>query len=173
MTTWSRWLVIFLIAVGCAVSAKAETVTGKVVRVIDGDTVVILVAGHDQQKIRLAGIDAPEKNQPFGNRSKQSLSEKIFSQEVYVVIETIDRYQRRVGAIYLGDRWINREMVAEGWAWWYRRYSSSRELSAAEEHARFAKMGLWQYSAPEPPWEFRYREKRVAQSKHTDLQEKE
>lgn len=173
MKAWMRWLPLLFVMTLAATAISAQTVTGRVVRVSDGDTITILVNGHDQQKIRLAGIDAPEKKQPFGARARQALSEKVFGKDVGVVVETTDRYHRRVAAVYLDNRWINCEMVSEGWAWWYRRYSTSKELNAAEDRARASKSGLWQDSAPEPPWEFRSREKEVAKSRHTTLPEKE
>jgi endonuclease YncB( thermonuclease family) len=139
----------------CSLVCSAQTFTGRVVGVADGDTVTVLIESNRTQKIRLAGIDAPEKKQAFGSRAKQALSDKIFNRTVTVVSNSTDRYHRWVCDIHLEDRWINREMVAEGWAWWYRQYSTSEILAQAEIDAQTQKKGLWADPQPQPPWNFR------------------
>ena len=134
----------------------SETLTGKVVSILDGDTIILLDHDKNQRKIRLAGIDEPEKNQDFGTQTKKNLSNKIFGKKVEVKIQTTDRYGRFVGNIYLNNRWINLEMVQEGFAWHYKRYSSDHELARAEKHARDFRLGLWRDKYPVPPWEFRH-----------------
>jgi micrococcal nuclease len=146
---WLSWSLV------CA----AQTFTGRVVGVADGDTVTVLLEGNRPQKIRLAGIDAPEKNQAFGSRAKQALSEKIFNRTVTVVSNSTDRYRRWVCDIHFEDRWINREMIAEGWAWWYHQYSTSKILAQAETDAHAQKRGLWSDAQPQPPWDFRRKTK--------------
>ena len=94
----------------------AQSLTGRVVSVADGDTVTILTPGRQQVKIRLGQIDAPEKAQPFGQRSKQSLSDLIFGKEVRVQVETTDRYGRTVGRIFQDNLDINLEQVKRGMA---------------------------------------------------------
>ena len=132
------------------------TYTGKVISIADGDTLRILYR-DGQLKIRLADIDTPERKQPWGTRAKQALSDKLFGQVVNVVEIDRDRYGRIVGRIYLDGRDINREMVAEGHAWVYRKYMRDETLLADEAAARDAGLGLW--SLPEaqrvPPWEWR------------------
>lgn len=140
---------------------QAEIIHGKVVAVLDGDTITVLDAEHVQHKIRLAGIDAPEKSQPYGQRSKQSLSDLVFSRQVDVHSEKRDRYGREIGKVMLGDDDVNLEQVRRGMAWFYRQYQ--QELStedrerygAAEQQAQTAKVGLWGGSLPQPPWEYR------------------
>lgn len=127
---------------------------GRVIKITDGDTVTVLV-GKTQHRIRLAGIDAPEKKQSFGTQSKKALGDKIFGVDVKIVWKKRDLYNRIVGDIYLDDRWINKEMIQDGWAWHYRQFSKSSELAKAETEARSAKKGLWADAAPTPPWEFR------------------
>jgi len=127
----------------------------KVVGIADGDTCTVLNSENQQIKIRLAGIDCPESSQAFGTRAKQALSDKIFGQMVEVKEQDKDRYGRTVADLYLGARWINLEMVQNGFAWHYKAYSKDARLTAAEEAARLAKLGLWADRAPVPPWDFR------------------
>ena len=137
---------------------------GKVIGISDGDTITILTSNKEQIKIRLAEIDAPESNQPYGKRSKQLLSELVFNKNVLVKKETIDRYKRIVGRVYIGDVYVNAAMIEAGGAWVYRKYATDASLFILEEKARKAKIGLW--GLPEaqqmPPWEWR-RLKRIAQ----------
>jgi micrococcal nuclease len=127
----------------------------KVISIIDGDTIHVLVADKQDVKIRLSGIDAPEQQQPFSKQSEQALSDKILGQTVEVKAHDTDRYGRTVADVFLGDRWINLEMVADGWSWHYVAYSSDRRLAEAEQKARKKKAGLWADRNPVPPWKFR------------------
>jgi endonuclease YncB( thermonuclease family) len=131
-----------------------QTITGKVVSITDGDTVKVL-QGSEQFKIRLNRIDCPEKKQAYGTKSKTALSEKIFGKEVRIEYQKKDKYGRILGDVYQGERWINKEMIAEGWAWHYRYFDKSKELEQAEKQAREKKNGLWADKEPIPPWEFR------------------
>lgn len=157
-----RLVVLLAIALfignGCSTPAvePGQIIAGNVVGVHDGDTITLLVGTNQQIRIRLAEIDAPELGQSFGKRSKQALSSKVFGKAIQAKVVDQDRYGRTVGEIFLGNRWINREMVAEGWAWQYRRYSKSQELAKAEEMAKEKKLGVWSDSNPIPPWEFRH-----------------
>ena len=102
-----------------SLNSLAEELSGKVVGITDGDTLTLLV-DQNQYKIRLAEIDTPEKGQPWGSRATQALAEKVFKAEISVEVVDVDRYGRTVGRIWLGERDINRELVAEGHAWVYR-----------------------------------------------------
>jgi endonuclease YncB( thermonuclease family) len=135
--------------------------TGKVVKVADEDTITVLV-DDVQHRIRLAGIDAPESKQAFGTKAKKILADKVFGKEVKVVWRTRDRYKRIIGDIYLGDCWLNLEMVEEGYAWHYVYFSKDRRLAKAEKEAKDNKRGLWVDPDPTPPWEFRKMKKRAA-----------
>ena len=97
-------------------SAAAETFTGKVVGVTDGDTITVLVAERPI-KVRLAEIDTPERGQPWASRAKQALSDKVYREQAEVRVVDTDRYARTVGHVWIGDRHINREMVRDGHAW--------------------------------------------------------
>jgi len=132
-----------------------EKIEGKVVRVVDGDTLVLL-ADKTQYKIRLDGIDAPEKDQPFGNQSKKALSDKVYGKTVRMLSRGQDKYGRTLGIIY-ADGCVNTAMVREGWAWHYKEYSDNKTLAKAEEEARAAKAGLWADAHPIAPWDWRHK----------------
>jgi len=144
---------LFLLLI--AATVHADEIRGKVVSIADGDTITVLDAEKVQHKIRLEGIDAPEKGQAFGTNAKEKMSELVGEKDVVVTWEKKDRYGRILGDVHLGDRHINLEMVQEGLAWHYKQYSKSKELAEAEDVARKAKKGLWGDKSPEPPWEFR------------------
>ena len=157
---------LLLVAAGPALAAKpGPPVDGKVVKITDGDTLTVLDGSKVQHKIRLAGIDAPEKGQPFGTKARENLAGKVFGQAVHVEVIDADRYRREVGRIYLGKRFINAEMVADGFAWRYPQYDKPGEFTAAETDAREHHRGLWADKDPVPPWEWR-KMKRQSQSDH-------
>ena len=156
---WPISTLALLLALACA--ANAETVTGRVVGVADGDTITVLDTDKVQHKIRLAGIDAPEKKQPFGNRSKESLSELAFDKTVAVETSKRDRYGRQIGKVLVNGRDVNLVQVERGMAWFYRKYrreqspNDQRLYEAAEDAAKAGKRGLWREADPVAPWEFR------------------
>jgi micrococcal nuclease len=125
-----------------------------VISISDGDTITVL-QNNEEKKVRLSDIDAPEKNQPFGTKSKNILANKIFKKEVKIVYSKKDGFGRILGQVYLGDRFINKEMVEEGFAWHYSQFSKSSEIALAQEKAKKEKLGLWVDSNPIQPWEFR------------------
>jgi endonuclease YncB( thermonuclease family) len=148
--------VVLLLVASPTFGAKPHyTLTGKVVAIADGDTLTILDESKTQHKIRLAGIDAPEKAQPFGTKARENLAAKVFGQNVRVDVIDVDRYHREVGRIYLGNRFANMEMVADGFAWRYVQYDKPGEFTAAEADAREHRRGLWVDANPVPPWEWR------------------
>lgn len=129
---------------------------GPVVAVLDGDTMDVLVE-RKPVRVRLAEIDAPEKGQPFGTRSRQALAASVHGQQVTVITVGNDRYGRVIGTLYLDGQNINRMMVAEGWAWAYRKYVVDRSLFDVEAEAKAASRGLWATPDPVAPWEWRRR----------------
>ena len=137
--------------------ADTPNVIGKVVAVKDGDSIIVLDARNTQQDVRLVASDAPEHDQAFGTRSKQALSAKIFGKQVWIQWTERDKHDRILGKVMLGKRWINREMIAEGYAWHYKQYSSDPELAKAENTGRARKLGLWADPHAEAPWDFRHR----------------
>ena len=138
--------------------AAADTLTGKVVRIADGDTVTILV-GSNQVRVRLFGIDAPERGQDYSRKSKEALADLVFDKEVRVVVHDKDRYGRTVGDIYIGGLLVNEKMIKDGWAWNYAHYSKSKHYAELEREAREAKRGLWAGKNPIPPWDYRAQER--------------
>lgn len=150
-----RSIVLFLIIFSGSVYS-ANHIEGRVVGVHDGDTLTLLVAGNQTVKIRLAQIDAPESDQAFGQRSKQSLSSMAFSRNVVVEKETVDRYGRIVGTVFVGDLNVNRKQIEQGMAWVYRKYAHDKTLVQIEDNARQARAGLWGDPNPVPPWEYRH-----------------
>jgi len=143
----------------------ASTLQGRVVGIADGDTVTVLDASNIQWKIRLMGIDAPEKKQAFGNRSKQYLSDLVYNKQVTVEYSKKDRYGRTVGKVVVDGVDANFEQVKAGMAWHYKKYQNEQtdddrlRYAQAEERARAEKRGLWIDAEPTPPWDFRKRGK--------------
>ena len=135
--------------------AVAKEIVGRVVGVSDGDTLTILVNGREQIKVRLAEIDAPEKSQPFGQRSKQSLSDLCFGKSAVLQKTDTDRYGRTVAKVHCAGMNANAEQIRAGLAWAYRKYLHDQSLLVLENEAQVAKRGLWIDSDPVSPWEFR------------------
>jgi micrococcal nuclease len=129
---------------------------GKVVGVTDGDTITVLHNGKGK-RVRLHGIDSPEKGQAFGQRAKQFTSALVFGKEVTLMVQDSDQYGRMIGEVKLLDgRVLNHELVKAGLAWWYRRYApGDTMLEGLEKEARDAKQGLWVDPNPIPPWTWR------------------
>ena len=149
------WAVLYL-----ASPALAADFTGRVVGVSDGDTITVLHNGKGE-RVRLHGIDCPEKRQAFGNRAKQFTSNLVFAKTVTVQAVDRDRYGRTVGVVLLPDgRSLNHELVKAGLAWMYRRYTNDQSLSDLEEEARVARRGLWADPNPVSPWKWRIMRKR-------------
>ena len=133
----------------------AASLTGRVTRVADGDTLTILDAANAQHKIRFHGIDAPEKSQAFGQKSKLHLSSLVFGKDVRVKYKSRDKYGRILGTIYVDGLDINLEMLRAGLAWHYKRFDSTPAYAAAEMEARQNRLGLWQDKNPINPYDFR------------------
>lgn len=151
--SWSLSLLLVL----CFPSfSTASDFSGRVVAILDGDTIEVLHS-RTTERIRLAGIDCPEKKQPFGQRAKQTTSTLSFGHDVTVHRAGKDRYGRTIGAVELPDGTnLNYELVRQGWCWWYWKYVPDEIfLAVLEMRAREAKKGLWVDPNPIPPWEFR------------------
>ena len=143
-------------------NSLAQSLVGRVVGVTDGDTVTLLVDGRVQHKIRLSGIDAPEKAQPFGNRAKQRLSSLVYGKTVTAVGTKQDRYRRLIAKLLVDGQDANLEMVASGYSWHYKKYQSEQTAAdrmayaKAEHDARLARRGLWADVSPVAPWDYRH-----------------
>lgn len=155
------WLLIsvsLLVGVQAAVAARMEV---EVVGVTDGDTLVVLNSNKAQHRVRLAGIDAPEKRQAFGTRAQEALASAVFRRSVVLEWHKKDRYGRLVGKVTLADRDVGLELLAAGLGWHYKAYEHEQgpadktRYAAAEAQARRARRGLWSQPNPVPPWEFR------------------
>ena len=152
-----RKTIFLLFLIAAAVGVSGAEIVGRVVGVSDGDTITVLDdLDKGRFRVRLSGIDAPEKKQAFGQKSKQYLSGLIFGKVVSVRFTSIDRYGRIVGRVYLDRADICREMIAAGFAWHNVHFDKSPEYADAEKQARDGRRGLWADTAPPvPPWEFR------------------
>ena len=125
-------------------SAPAYDLSGRVVKVTDGDTITILDANQTQHKVRLYGIDTPEYKQPYSRVATKTLAGLVEGEGVGVDVQDTDRYGRTVGVVYKGNVNVNLQMVKSGYAWWYKRYAPlSDELREAEQRARAEGLGLW------------------------------
>ncbi|MFO1424576.1 MAG: thermonuclease family protein [Candidatus Competibacteraceae bacterium] len=140
------------------ISVAADTLTGRVVGVADGDTLTVLMEGNRPVRVRLAGIDAPEHDQPFGQRSRQSLAELTLDRPAAVTVWKTDDYGRTVGTVTVGGVDVEAEQVRRGLAWVYRHYSDDARLLALEAEAKAARRGLWADTNPIPPWDWRHGE---------------
>jgi endonuclease YncB( thermonuclease family) len=142
-------------------STHAETLTGRVVGIADGDTLTLLDDSKTQHKIRLAGIDSPEKSQPFGQHCKKSLSDLAYDRVATVETAKLDRYGRAIGKVWVDNRDVNLEQIHRGCGWHYKKYQNEQSLddrlsyNNAEESARANRVGLWVEKEPTPPWDWR------------------
>jgi endonuclease YncB( thermonuclease family) len=149
-----------------SVTAYGEVIAGTVVGISDGDTVTLLADRHVQVKIRLAGIDAPEKRQAFGDRSKTNLSRMVFQRNIDADCGKSDRYHRRICVLYVDGTDVSFEQVRQGMAWHYKQYQREQtpkqreDYAVAEFNAQTQRIGLWSGKNPVPPWEFRHPERR-------------
>jgi endonuclease YncB( thermonuclease family) len=145
------WILLVLL-VGPAV---ADEFKGRVVGVTDGDTIKVLHV-NQAETVRLVGVDAPEKRQPYGDRARRFTADLAFDRTVTVVTSGRDRNGRLLGEVVLPDgRSLNQELVRAGYAWWFRKYSRDVTLARLEEEARQGRRGLWADETPQAPWEYR------------------
>ena len=139
-----------------SVRLSSSDLIGRVVKVADGDTITILDSSKTQHKIRLQGIDAPEKNQAYGDAAGRYLSGLVAGQEVRVAWSKRDKYNRILGTVYANGEEVNLEMLKAGYAWHYKRFDSTPAYAQAESAARAARRGLWAGLDPIPPEQFRH-----------------
>lgn len=142
-----------------AAHAAAAELEGRVVRVLDGDTIEVLSASQERHRIRLANIDAPEKSQAFGQRSRQNLTKLVAGRHVTVEVQDTDRYGRQIGRVVADGVEANTEQVRAGMAWVYTRYNQNRRLPAIEAEAKREQFGLWSDPQPLEPWLYRRQNK--------------
>jgi endonuclease YncB( thermonuclease family) len=165
-----RCAYVFLLLFGAVLfspQALAAVYAGTVIAVMDGDTILLRPADGKTAprpflKIRLADIDAPEKDQAFGDDSGRALAGLVLEKQVRVVTVASDDYGRQVGRVSLGNLDVNRYMVQRGLAWAYTRYRRNPGLVALQQEARRARRGLWSQAEPMPPWVWRKQARRDA-----------
>src|SRR5690606_33140118 len=134
--------------------------SGKVIHVTDGDTITVLTEAKKQEKIRLIGIDCPERGQAFGKRAADFTKDLVALEVVTIQTFGKDKHGRTLGEVILGDgRNLSQELVKAGYAWWFFKYSYDEHLGILEVKAKIAKVGLWKDKNPIPPWIFRHRDK--------------
>ena len=147
-------------------SAGADSsYSGKVVRVADGDTITVL-RNKRPQKIRLHGIDTPEKAQAFGQKAKKFTVALVAGKVVRVTVVAMDRYGRTVGVVHVGSKCLNEALLRAGLAWHYKRYSKSKRYAALEKEARRKKRGLWADPHATPPWDWRRQNRGFGRGRH-------
>lgn len=157
---WFRRTAVLLLSCLC-LPAIAATYTGRVVSISDGDTLTVLDAGQRQRKIRLAGIDAPERRQAWGERARQFLGQRVHQRIVRIETGKTDRYGREVGKVWLDGEDVNLALVRAGLAWHYRAYAREQAVqdrlgyARAEQEAREERRGLWSDPEPQAPWDYR------------------
>lgn len=161
--------IIKLFLIGCFVFttllSNSQSLTGKVVGIMDGDTFKLLTADSTLVKVRLANIDCPEKKQPFSARAKEFTSNAIFGKTVTINVQSKDRYRRFISNVTYNNSLSDslslcHELVKNGLAWHYVRYSKDKTLQQLEDTARTSKIGLWQDPNPIAPWEWRESKKK-------------
>ena len=156
-------LAVIALLLSLQLFAQADVLVGRVIGISDGDTITVLDANKTEHKVRLMGIDAPEKSQAFGAASKQALSNYIYQKEVTVDYKKLDKYKRIVGKVILDKQDICLAMISDGMAWHYKDYEkeqskTDRDLySQAEIKARNEKRGLWQDNKAIQPSAFRHK----------------
>jgi endonuclease YncB( thermonuclease family) len=129
-----------------------------VVGITDGDTLKARCGApgaYEQVTVRISEIDAPEKAQPFGERSKQSLSDLCFQAQAVISSTTKDRYGRTVARVECNGKDVALHQAQAGMAWWYVQYGKDQAIRTAEQRARASRVGLWADAAPVAPWEYR------------------
>lgn len=154
-------IILALILAITTLTSFADQLQGKVNKVTDGDTVNVLTSDNQTHKIRLSGIDAPEKSQGFGNKSKQALADEVYGKTVTVEFNKRDKYQRIVGKVIFNGKDVNLNQIKRGLAWHYKKYEGEQDVedrsiyANAEYLAQRDRVGLWAENNPVAPWDFR------------------
>jgi len=152
----SKILTITILFFYTSISFCQTTLTAKVVGIKDGDTVVVLDSLNYQTTLRLAEVDCPEKDQPFGTKAKQFTSDQIYRKQIKYIVTDIDRYGRSIAKIYYDDnKYLSAEIIKNGFGWHYKKYSTSKDLATFEINARKNKIGLWIDENPIQPAQWR------------------
>ena len=146
--------IIFLLIV-LSLPIQSKTLKGKIVRVSDGDTIVLLDSTNTQHRIRLDGIDCPEKGQPFGRKATDFAKELTLGKTIVVEWEKKDRYNRILGVVYADNINVNKELLKNGLAWHYKHFNNDQELADLEQQAKDKKLNIWSEKNPIEPYKWR------------------
>lgn len=150
----SLLLLLFVFGFICC-DPDSETITGEVVSVADGDTFTMKTYTNERIKIRLYGIDAPERGQDYGTKSREFLNDLCYGKTVEIKVMGIDQYDRTLGVVYVDGENVNEKMVREGLAWYYSHFVNDSRLDSLEQLARKEKLNIWSMKNPVPPYQFR------------------
>ena len=152
-----KQLIFLFLLLSTNLIAQEETIIGRVINVKDGDSFDLLDAENKIHKIRLAHVDCPEKKQAFGRNAQIYTFNFVFGKYVTAHVESIDRYYRKISAIEVDGKELNKSIIRDGYGWHFKRYSKSEAHATAELEARKKKRGLWIEENAKAPWEFRKR----------------
>jgi micrococcal nuclease len=150
-----RVLFILFFSVICTINGYSQKFEGTIIRVIDGDTYVFLTS-TGSFTVRMLGIDAPERDQPFSRESSEFLSEYL-NKKATTLVNGTDKEDRMVGTLFVNGKDINLLSIKGGYSWHYKRYSADKAYAAAEEYAQRNKLNIWSLPNPIPPWSWRQR----------------
>lgn len=131
--------------------------SGRVVKIKDGDTIVLVDSLNNQITIRLAEVDCPESGQAFGKNAKMFTADQVGMKEITYEVLSIDRYNRIIAKVFYEGKYLSEEIIKSGFGWHYKQYSNSTKLSSLEILAKKNKLGLWQDKNAIAPWEYRKR----------------
>ncbi|TWP31815.1 thermonuclease family protein [Apibacter muscae] len=150
----------FLLSFLVSTFLLSQTLSGRVIKVADGDTVTILTDENEQIKIRLYGIDCPEKGQDFSSKATAFTSSFCFGKIVKVTQKGLDRYGRVLGIILIGKKNLNEELLKNGLAWHYKYFDKTQKYVDLEQEAKNNKLNIWSMNNPIAPWDFRKKPKK-------------
>lgn len=148
-------LLLLFVTLFIACNPDPYTVKGEVTSVADGDTFTMKTVTGERIKVRLYGIDAPERGQDYGTKSRQYLNDMIYGKVVEVKVQDTDQYGRTLGIVFVDGVNVNEKMVAEGLAWYYRHFVDDPRLDSLEHSARSKKLNIWSMKYPVSPYEYR------------------
>ncbi len=148
-------LLLLFITFLLLIPISAKTLKGRIVKVSDGDTIVLLDSTNTQHKIRLDGIDCPEKGQPFGTKATEFVKQLTINKTIIVEWKKKDRYNRILGIVYADSVNVNKELLKNGLAWHYKHFNNDAELAELEQQAKDKKLNIWSEKNPIEPYQWR------------------
>jgi endonuclease YncB( thermonuclease family) len=155
-----KLITLFLLLILPLFFSFSKTITGKVIKVSDGDTFTLQVDKNTIYKVRINEIDCPEKKQAFGTKATKFTNDLIYGKYVKVEYDKFDRYGRILGTVKINNKNVSEELIKNGLAWHYYQYSKSKYLSDLENEARLKKINIWSDKKSIAPWEYRKNKKR-------------